>query len=411
MAKNFLDSTGLNSLWSKICSIFAPKWLAYRPSDSAVGTNPTQNTITFISAGIDGEKGKNKIVTLNAATATKAGLLSAEDKGKIDSLGGSLAAASVYKSGISPTTIAMPVDVGGIEAGTTVADLNDKTFSQLFDNLLFPSMDPTYTGPSVSGFVLNNAATPVEIGTVARYIKTAASLYRGEWTTYNIQSNGTNLPAVGTATSTTYEIKINGSTSTTVPTSEDSTKKYTVLGDQTYKVTINYGKGPNPKDNKGTEKPDLARPAGSVTSTRTINVSAPIYATISNIGTFTKVSETLTKWTNTAITSPEFTLVAQSDNSTIKYYTKQAILIPYPSNRNTTVKIEFYNPNSGKWENHTSQFIMKDKWEAGDPDLSATNTANSLVKKIFNNTAEVNYRYYYFNSQNSIGARKFRITF
>ena len=385
--KNFLDKSGLDKLWEKICTVFAPKWLAYKP-ESSIGQSDKALIITHKSAGKTDNKGNDIIVTLPLATNSYAGLLSPTEKVAINSINTSISNSSKYSSSITPTTITMPNAVGGIAEGTKVSDLNGKTFSELFDDLLFPATNPTYTSPSVSGFILSNATTPVEIGTNIATIS-AATLNRGEWSPYNVQDNDTNLPAAGTVSSTKYSITINGTTSTSLPTSG----KYTTLGNQNYSVTISYNAGPIPKNNKGIEVPALRLNAGEVSATRTINVSCPIFATTVSIGTFTKLN-TLKTWSNSAIISPEFTLVAQGDISgTVSERNTQAISIPYPSGRNTTVKIEFYNTVSGKWEDNTNQFALKDN--------NPTNI----------NGVSINYRYYYFNSKNSIGDRKFRITF
>jgi len=55
----------------------------------------------------------------------------------------------VYVSSILPDTIKIPFDIGGFEQGTTVSQLNsaNRTFSEMFDVLLFPTIEPTFTNP------------------------------------------------------------------------------------------------------------------------------------------------------------------------------------------------------------------------------------------------------------------------
>lgn len=55
---------------------------------------------------------------------------------------------TIYNSSLDPS-LAMPSTVGGIVAATTVADLSSKTLVQLFDDLLFPTVNPTYTIPTI----------------------------------------------------------------------------------------------------------------------------------------------------------------------------------------------------------------------------------------------------------------------
>ena len=55
----------------------------------------------------------------------------------------------VYVSSILPDTIQIPNTIGGFEQGTTVSQLNNanRTFSEMFDVLLFPTIEPTFTNP------------------------------------------------------------------------------------------------------------------------------------------------------------------------------------------------------------------------------------------------------------------------
>jgi len=55
----------------------------------------------------------------------------------------------VYVSSILPDTIEIPATIGGFEQGTTVSQLNNanRTFSEMFDVLLFPTIEPTFTNP------------------------------------------------------------------------------------------------------------------------------------------------------------------------------------------------------------------------------------------------------------------------
>ena len=386
MAKNFLDKDGLDKLWSKICSIFAPNWLAYRPNTS-LGKTATNLVITHnsaMSSAPSSGNGANIDITLPSATTTYAGLLSADDKQKLNNL---VASGGKYKSNITDLTLKMPNAVGGIAKDTTVSQLNDKTYNEMFDALLFPSVRPSNTTPSVGGFALSSSTSPVIIGSTVATIS-AATLNKGEWTQYNT-TNNVNLSYAGNVKSTSYKIIINGTEYNSI---SGLPSNYTTVGDHTYNVTISYGKGPSPKDNKGVVHDDWACPAGSISASRTINVTYPIYATTQAIGTFTQLS--LKSWTTSAITSSEVTLVAQGVNSTVNETTRQAFLIPYPTNRTTTVKIEWYNDQSNKWEDHTSQFSMK-----------------TTTKTFANISNPVNYRYYYYNSSSGIGDRKFKITF
>jgi hypothetical protein len=58
---------------------------------------------------------------------------------------------TLYDSAL-PLGSTVPFAVGGISAGTLVDNLEGKTFSQMFDMLLFPPIAPTYVNPS---YVMN----------------------------------------------------------------------------------------------------------------------------------------------------------------------------------------------------------------------------------------------------------------
>ena len=75
------------------------------------------------------------------------GLMSKEDKAKLDSLDPS--ASGSYESSLDPT-VATVEKLGGIDAGTTVAQLTGKSYDEIFDTLIFPTVNPTFTAPSAS---------------------------------------------------------------------------------------------------------------------------------------------------------------------------------------------------------------------------------------------------------------------
>jgi len=56
---------------------------------------------------------------------------------------------TIYNTTLS-SGLQVPTDIGGIEAGTTVASLSGKSIVELFDELLFPTLQPTYTIPEIT---------------------------------------------------------------------------------------------------------------------------------------------------------------------------------------------------------------------------------------------------------------------
>lgn len=195
------------------------------------------------------------------------------------------AVSSEYTSAIEDKDVEMTQDYGDFKAGTTVADLEGKSFSELFDGIFFPSVDPSHSSPSLLGFALSPNTSPVELGSAAATVS-AAGLNKGAWTAFN-----DGLAYAGDITNVAYSIKINGTTYTGITNLPETFK---TLGSQTYQATVNYAAGPTPVNNKGVARPDLAAQAGSVSATRTVNVTAPWYASTETSGTLTK--QALVAW-------------------------------------------------------------------------------------------------------------------
>ncbi len=209
----------------------------------------------------------------------------------------------VYDSAITDGSVAMTTKYGDFDTGTTVSQLDGKTYDQLFDGILFPTINPTHTDPAVSGFALDSTTSPVELGTSVVGIS-AATLNKGKWSEYNNDN-----PYAGAATSTAYTFTINGTKYTAI--SDLANKKYTTVGNHTYYVKIDYSAGSAPLNNKGVSVPGLACPAGSVEATRTINVTLPWFATTATPGELTK--QNLISWNTT---SGKMTATIQMKNHT-----------------------------------------------------------------------------------------------
>ena len=185
--------------------------------------------------------------------------------------------AGIYNTTLDPS-LAMPNPVGGIPADTTVADLKGDTFIKLFDDLLFPTVEPTYVSPNNS--FVDNQGPYEEIGTSID-ITFNAGFSRGQiLVSGNFQDYRSGLPNTYTYTGT----GIAGSVSSTSLTDSSILYGYTVLiGVQSWTNTVSYDAGPQPYDNKGNPV-DSPLPAGT-TSAKTVSFEGvyPIYATISNI--------------------------------------------------------------------------------------------------------------------------------
>lgn len=201
-----------------------------------------------------------------------------------------------YASNIEDKSVAMTTKYGDYGVGTTVADLEGKSYDELFDGILFPTINPSHGNPSLTGFALSPSTSPVEVGTAVASVSNAG-LNKATWTTYN---NG--LAYAGDITSTVYTFVLNGTTysgTDAQPTGLPTT--WATVGNQTYKAVVNYGKGATPVNNKGVEVESLACPAGSVNATRTINVTLPWFASTSAATAENPVvKQTLISWNGTA---------------------------------------------------------------------------------------------------------------
>jgi len=75
--------------------------------------------------------------------------------------GSSFDARTIYNTSLDPT-LATPEKVGGITGGTTVASLTGKTLVGIIDDLLFPTVLPTYTIPTIA--ISSPISTVQEVG-------------------------------------------------------------------------------------------------------------------------------------------------------------------------------------------------------------------------------------------------------
>jgi hypothetical protein len=87
---------------------------------------------------------------------------------------------TIYNSTLSPT-LEMINDVGGLPSGTAVSDLTGYTFVQMFNDILFPTVYPTYTIPTITLQGLNSGThevgSTVAIDINAYGVKNDAGIY------------------------------------------------------------------------------------------------------------------------------------------------------------------------------------------------------------------------------------------
>ena len=295
-----------------------------------------------------------------------------------------------YVSAITNLDATTTTTMGGIPAGTTVGSLNGKTYAQLFDELLFPDDDniSVVSGSIyVTGAAINPSSTSLYVGaTIPKFSTNSAnvgSLVKGRWNKYN-----SGLAATGDETSRTYSVTIgnktaSGSTVATVNSSIESNFKsgntmvFSNPGSYNYTLTINYGAGPIPKNNKGKPLPGKQVQASSKTQTITVNVSKKWYATTADINTLTEQSRIA--WSDNM--TANFTVVMQMDNDSIEQ--RQRFKIPRQAK-----SISAYNSMSGNYENITSKWVLNNN--APDED---------------------GYYMYYFDNDKQQGAQLLQVSF
>ena len=240
--------------------------------------------------------GRDYIGPLGDATAVKSITLNADgSKFVISYLDGTSdeieMAKSEYESNIEDKTIAMTSNYGDFKSGTTVADLEGKTYNELFDGILFPTVNPTFSAPTASLSLKSYAATQ-EVGATA---PTAANFTTG----YNagaINLNGVKQANRGGALDASKSfIYYGGSASnTTLPTT-------VAEGNTSYKYRAAYSEGPQPKDNKGNDY-DSPLAAGTVDSSAVnVNGTWPWFASTSTATAESPVvKQSLVAWNATA---------------------------------------------------------------------------------------------------------------
>lgn len=236
-----------------------------------------------------------------------------------------------YKSALADN-IATVNALGGIPAGTTVAQLKNKTFSQLFDELIFPTVNPTFENPTASLSLKSTSTTPTvqEVGTIGASVPVAAS--------FNIRYNAGAIKIAGVKKQNRGgDLKSNESfiyignnpTNKEFPTTISE-------GLITYRYRAAYAQGPQPLDSKG-DKYQTALPAGIVDSSAVTIYGVYPYFT--------------NKDDNTAFAKLGLTIY---DNlSAVKFKAegpgKHSFKLPLKYN---LIKVELLNTLSGKYENY-----------------------------------------------------------
>ena len=220
-----------------------------------VTLNSTNNCLT-----IHYTSGDTTDVALAKASEVLDGLMSKEDKAKLDSLSGN------YSSSLS-STVSTVEKLGGIAASTTVAQLTGKSYNEIFDTLIFPTVNPTFTNPSAS-ISLKSYSNIQEIGAVA---PTTAN--------FNVSFNAGAINLAGKKQNNRAGAQNIEASKILYGSSNDIIQKIiglnkiedlpetVVAGAMDYYYRAVYAQGPQPKDSKGNNY-QTPLPAGSVDSSK-----------------------------------------------------------------------------------------------------------------------------------------------
>lgn len=196
-----------------------------------------------------------------------------------------------YSSAIEDKELTMPNAVGGISKGTKLSALEGKTYDALFDDLLFPTVNPTFSAPSAS-IRLNGYAAVQEVGAVAPTSDKFATGFNAGAVTLNGVKQSDRAGAHDSGASFIYYGGLTDNTE--LPAT-------VALGNTNYQYHAVYAEGPQPKDNKGN---DYSAPlaAGSVNSAAVgVNGTYPWYAsTAAANGETPVVKQALVAWNGTA---------------------------------------------------------------------------------------------------------------
>jgi hypothetical protein len=267
---------------------------------------------------------------------------------------------TIYNTILDPN-LEVPEDVGGVEAGTTVSQLSGLTLVQLFDELLFPTLNPTYTIPTIG--ISGVANTIVEVGSTLNLNISANSTKNdaGIFTQLRLLRNGSSIFTDTTLTTSSasniaaqfgFQDPNNPNSGFTISPTPYS-ESYTVpapagLNTSTatvYKSDGNYNVGLPKNDSKGSA------------DTRTAlvrSVNAPQAAS----NNFESTSYTYTGiypyYWGTSVTPPTTSTIANE----ISGGTANKVL----SSASGTITIDFGASSEYLWFAHFENYTTKTKW-------------------------------------------------
>lgn len=228
--------------------------------------------------------------------------------------------------------LTMPYDVGGIPADTSVGSLKGDALINLWNNLLFPTVNPTFEEPfntfSIDVPLIQSISSIIDLEFTSEFDRGAIMLNGVE------QNYRSGLPEIYQYTDPSGNTLLPDTTSTLLSDVQDVYGYKVVSGEQTFSNDITYSVGPQPLNNKG-ESYSTPSPA-SITGSLDITIEGvlPMFGTINNIYD----TDELPLFSILHASYVEFTLVADIDDD------KKTFQIP--SDKMVVTEIQTYNPNA-----------------------------------------------------------------
>ena len=225
-------------------------------------------------------------------------------------------------------SITTVTDLGGIPAGTTVAQLKAKTYSQVLDDLIFPTVQPTIgLQPSASLQLKSGFSSKgvYEVGAAAPQDPTnfTKSSSRGA---INIAGKKTQ----DYAGEVTAQVLYYGSSesNTTLPTEIPE-------GETVYNYKVTFAAGPQPLDSKGGNATSISKySGGSAIGKATINGVYPLFGSTGANNALVKLALT---------TASEFTFTAPGEVGSTE---RHGFKLPA---KYTVTEVQWYNNLGGEW--------------------------------------------------------------
>ena len=181
-----------------------------------------------------------------------------------------------YTSALADTSTNVPTAVGGFNTVDTVAGLNGLTQNQMWDKLLFPTVNPVGSGVSVTlndPYNLEEAQSVITMSLTTSASDGTLSNPSGPWSG-NI--NAAIIDDISAGGATIAQQVLTVSAPDTI--SNLSYPNYSVvLGENKFRLTGSFDQGPMPQDSTGADYPGAQFPAGDKTNTTAFEGVWPIY--------------------------------------------------------------------------------------------------------------------------------------